>query len=94
VRGARDGDCSGGADGASEDLRIVGQQISTVVAFAIVDRLAAAIGGIPPPENAWQLEQVPSADETRGRGAAWAPHRTYAAALLWRSLSPAAALNG
>lgn len=32
------------------------------------------------------LEAVPSIDEVRRRGERWAPYRTYASALLWRSL--------
>lgn len=38
-------------------------------------------------EQAWQLPGMPTIDEVRDRGAAWAPHRTYASALLWRSLA-------
>lgn len=37
-------------------------------------------------QNAWHLTDTPSVDETRRRATAWAPHRTYAAALLWASL--------
>jgi DNA-3-methyladenine glycosylase II len=33
------------------------------------------------------LGEVPTIDEARARGETWAPFRTYAAALLWRSLS-------
>jgi DNA-3-methyladenine glycosylase II len=36
----------------------------------------------------WQLASLPSLSETRQRGMAWAPWRSYAAALLWRSLRP------
>nr|WP_228508114.1 hypothetical protein [Herbiconiux sp. VKM Ac-1786] len=32
------------------------------------------------------LDAVPTIDQTRQRGEAWAPLRTYASALLWRSL--------
>ncbi len=32
------------------------------------------------------LEAVPGIEEVRNRGRRWAPYRTYAAALLWRSL--------
>ena len=39
--------------------------------------------------NAWELSQVPSIDDVRRRGAEWSPYRTYAAALLWGSLSRA-----
>ena len=38
--------------------------------------------------TAYGLDQAPSADQIRSRGAAWAPYRTYAAALLWHSLGP------
>lgn len=42
--------------------------------------------------NLDSLPEVPSIDDVRARGEAWKPYRTYAAALLWRSLSaPAAA---
>lgn len=37
-------------------------------------------------QNAWQLTDVPSIEETRRRATSWAPYRTYAAALLWASL--------
>jgi DNA-3-methyladenine glycosylase II len=37
----------------------------------------------------WHLTAIPSIGQVQGRGAAWAPYRTYAAALLWRSLQPA-----
>lgn len=37
----------------------------------------------------WSLDRLPTVAEVRGRGAAWAPYRSYAAALLWRSLRPA-----
>jgi DNA-3-methyladenine glycosylase II len=33
------------------------------------------------------LAEVPTIDEARTRGETWAPFRTYAAALWWRSLS-------
>jgi DNA-3-methyladenine glycosylase II len=158
-------------------LHIVGQQISTLVAFAIYDRISAATGGIPTPEAItalgreglracgmsrakadyalalaeaetdgtldiehldglgddeivarltavrgigawsaemfmvfnlgrsdvlpagdlgirkavqlnWELERLPSPKEVKARGAAWTPWRTYAGALLWRSLRP------
>jgi DNA-3-methyladenine glycosylase II len=39
--------------------------------------------------DAWELEAMPSVGEVRERASAWAPHRSYAAALLWRSLQPA-----
>jgi DNA-3-methyladenine glycosylase II len=38
-------------------------------------------------EAAWKLHRVPAVSEVRDRGTAWAPHRTYATALLWRSLN-------
>jgi DNA-3-methyladenine glycosylase II len=37
---------------------------------------------------AWRLAAMPSVRQVQDRGAAWTPHRTYAAALLWRSLQP------
>jgi DNA-3-methyladenine glycosylase II len=37
-------------------------------------------------ERAWGLPEVPSIKAVEAMGAAWAPYRTYAAALLWRSL--------
>ncbi|MEL4317482.1 hypothetical protein WJX64_00540 [Leifsonia sp. YIM 134122] len=37
--------------------------------------------------NLDSLPEVPSIDDVRARGEAWKPYRTYAAALLWRSLS-------
>ncbi|MBK4346980.1 DNA-3-methyladenine glycosylase family protein [Lacisediminihabitans changchengi] len=33
------------------------------------------------------LEDIPAIDEVRRRGQLWSPYRTYAAALLWRSLA-------
>ena len=33
------------------------------------------------------LAELPSIEQVRQRGTAWSPHRTLAAALLWRSLS-------
>ncbi|MFE7170253.1 DNA-3-methyladenine glycosylase family protein [Streptomyces sp. NPDC057616] len=38
-------------------------------------------------ERAWRLDAVPGVEETRRRALPWAPYRTYAAALLWASLS-------
>lgn len=35
----------------------------------------------------YSLPEVPSIDEVRRRGKAWSPYRSYAAALLWHSLS-------
>jgi DNA-3-methyladenine glycosylase II len=37
-------------------------------------------------ERAWELPALPSIKAVEAMGAAWAPYRTYAAALLWRSL--------
>jgi DNA-3-methyladenine glycosylase II len=37
----------------------------------------------------WRLENLPNPNAVRARAAAWAPYRSYAAALLWRSLAPA-----
>lgn len=36
----------------------------------------------------WSLDRLPTVAEVRKRGAEWAPYRSYAAALLWRSLRP------
>src|SRR6202012_6065435 len=36
----------------------------------------------------WHLAAAPTASEVRERAAAWVPFRSYAAALLWRSLYP------
>jgi DNA-3-methyladenine glycosylase II len=36
----------------------------------------------------WTLDDLPTAKTVRAQGQAWAPYRTYAAALLWRSLTP------
>ncbi|MEV0186683.1 hypothetical protein AB0I54_47015 [Streptomyces sp. NPDC050625] len=38
-------------------------------------------------QRAWRLDAVPGIEETRHRALPWAPYRTYAAALLWTSLS-------
>jgi DNA-3-methyladenine glycosylase II len=172
-----DGGRTGSSRFAAMMLHIVGQQISTVVAFVIFDRIAAATGGVPTPDAilalgaerlrecglsrakagyildlarsqasglidleamaalgdaeaiaaltavrgiglwsaemflihqlhrpdvlpagdvglrraigiAWELPAVPGVNEVRTRAAAWSPHRTYAATLLWRSLRP------
>jgi DNA-3-methyladenine glycosylase II len=37
----------------------------------------------------WQLEDLPSPNAVQARASGWAPYRSYAAALLWRSLAPA-----
>ena len=39
-------------------------------------------------QRQWGLDELPSVKDVRAHGAAWAPYRTYAGALLWRSLSP------
>jgi DNA-3-methyladenine glycosylase II len=36
--------------------------------------------------RAWTLDQAPTIDEVRQRGQTWAPYRSYATALLWRTL--------
>jgi DNA-3-methyladenine glycosylase II len=38
---------------------------------------------------AWELPETPSVEEARITALPWSPYRTYAAALLWRSLRPA-----
>jgi DNA-3-methyladenine glycosylase II len=40
--------------------------------------------------KAWALDTLPPGREVRQRGVRWAPYRTYATALLWRSLAPPA----
>ena len=40
--------------------------------------------------NLDSLSEVPTIEAVRARGEAWKPYRTYAAALLWRSLPSAA----
>jgi DNA-3-methyladenine glycosylase II len=37
-------------------------------------------------QHAYSLPEVPTIEEVRSRGRAWAPYRTYAAAVLWASL--------
>jgi DNA-3-methyladenine glycosylase II len=172
-----DGGRTGSSRFAAMVLHIVGQQISTVVAFIVYDRIAVATGGIPTPDtilrlgpdrlrecglsraksayivdlaqkqadglvdienmttlddseavaaltavrgiglwsaemflihqlhrpdvlpagdvgirrairDAWRLPAQPTQDEARQRALPWAPYRTYASALLWRSLRP------
>lgn len=39
-------------------------------------------------QTQWRLEKLPSSGQVRSRASAWAPWRSYAAALLWRSLRP------
>jgi 3-methyladenine DNA glycosylase/8-oxoguanine DNA glycosylase len=54
------------------------------------DVLPAGDGGIRRAiRDAWKLQEPPAVSEVRDRAAAWAPYRSYAAALLWRSLRPA-----
>jgi 3-methyladenine DNA glycosylase/8-oxoguanine DNA glycosylase len=36
----------------------------------------------------WRLANLPTTRQVRDMSAAWAPYRSYAAALLWRSLRP------
>jgi DNA-3-methyladenine glycosylase II len=38
-------------------------------------------------ERAWGLASLPTVEEARTRALPWSPYRTYAAALLWRSLA-------
>lgn len=38
----------------------------------------------------WHLGRLPAPGDVRSQAAVWAPWRSYAAALLWRSLRPAA----
>jgi DNA-3-methyladenine glycosylase II len=40
--------------------------------------------------RAWELPMVPVTREVRGQAELWAPYRTFASALLWRSLNPSA----
>ncbi|MER5645191.1 hypothetical protein [Streptosporangium sp. NPDC002524] len=54
------------------------------------DVLPAQDGGIRRAiRQAWKLRELPAAGEVRDMAAGWAPYRSYAAALLWRSLRPA-----
>jgi 3-methyladenine DNA glycosylase/8-oxoguanine DNA glycosylase len=39
-------------------------------------------------QTQWHLGCLPASGDVRSRAAAWTPWRTYAAALLWRSLRP------
>lgn len=39
-------------------------------------------------QRQWTLDELPSIKHVRTLGATWSPYRTYAGALLWRSLSP------
>jgi 3-methyladenine DNA glycosylase/8-oxoguanine DNA glycosylase len=42
---------------------------------------------------AWALPAPPIPKDVRARGEAWAPYRSFAAALLWRSLAPVGELS-
>jgi DNA-3-methyladenine glycosylase II len=44
-------------------------------------------------QKLWALESAPTIKETIARAAAWSPYRTYASALLWRSLAPVDTLS-
>jgi DNA-3-methyladenine glycosylase II len=44
-------------------------------------------------QQLWRLDELPSAGAVRGQGLAWSPYRSYAAALLWRSLRPVGELS-
>jgi DNA-3-methyladenine glycosylase II len=44
-------------------------------------------------QKLWALESAPTIKETIARAAVWSPYRTYASALLWRSLAPVDALS-
>jgi DNA-3-methyladenine glycosylase II len=50
-----DGGRTGSSRFAAMTLHIVGQQISTAVAFVVFDRIAAATGGVPTPESVLAL---------------------------------------
>jgi DNA-3-methyladenine glycosylase II len=39
-------------------------------------------------QKMWSLPEAPAIRDTITRGEAWSPYRSYAAALLWRSLAP------
>ncbi|GII59811.1 hypothetical protein Pth03_82000 [Planotetraspora thailandica] len=43
--------------------------------------------------KAWPLKELPTVEDVRKMATAWAPYRTYAATLLWRSLRPANELS-
>jgi 3-methyladenine DNA glycosylase/8-oxoguanine DNA glycosylase len=38
--------------------------------------------------NEWELTSLPTPKQARLRAQDWAPYRSFAAALLWRSLTP------
>jgi 3-methyladenine DNA glycosylase/8-oxoguanine DNA glycosylase len=44
-------------------------------------------------QRLWRLGQLPSAARVRQQGRGWSPYRSYAAALLWRSLRPVGELS-
>jgi DNA-3-methyladenine glycosylase II len=44
-------------------------------------------------QRLWGLDSTPTIRETIARAAVWSPFRTYAAALLWRSLAPIDAIS-
>ncbi|MFJ2397970.1 DNA-3-methyladenine glycosylase family protein [Streptomyces sp. NPDC087843] len=44
-------------------------------------------------QHQWRLGHLPTVGEVRTRGAAWSPYRSYASALLWRSLKPVGELS-
>jgi DNA-3-methyladenine glycosylase II len=46
-----DGGRTGSSNFAAMTLHIVGQQISAIAAFAVFDRIAAAVGAIPTPDS-------------------------------------------
>lgn len=41
----------------------------------------------------WDLDRLPTSGQVQARGQAWAPYRSYATALLWRSLRPPGELS-
>ncbi|MEV6863378.1 hypothetical protein AB0M44_20535 [Streptosporangium subroseum] len=54
------------------------------------DVLPAGDGGVRRAiREAWKLDELPAVGEVRDMATGWAPYRSYAAALLWRSLRPA-----
>jgi 3-methyladenine DNA glycosylase/8-oxoguanine DNA glycosylase len=54
------------------------------------DVLPATDGGIRPAvATQWHLADLPGPAAVAERGLRWKPYRSYAAALLWRSLAPA-----
>ncbi|AWS43485.1 DNA-3-methyladenine glycosylase [Streptosporangium sp. 'caverna'] len=54
------------------------------------DVLPAGDGGVRRAiREAWRLDELPAIGQVRDMATGWAPYRSYAAALLWRSLRPA-----